>query len=60
MEWDSNLDEMFKELDYMLLPEHMFNRDVVYKCFKRIRDLVKKVAELQYASVKSANSNGNS
>jgi hypothetical protein len=47
MEWDSSLDEMFRELDYMLLPHHVCDRDVVYECFKKIRDLLKQIAELQ-------------
>ena len=46
MAWDSRLDEMFKDLDNILQPDHRCDLDVIYATFKKVRDLLKKIAEV--------------
>lgn len=44
MEWDSKLDEMFKDLDDLLRPDRAVDIDLVYSCFKKCRDIMKELA----------------
>ena len=43
MAWDNRLDEIFEEMDFLLEPEQ---RSDVYGVLKRVRDLLKKMAEI--------------
>lgn len=46
MEWDSKLEGLFNELNELLHPDHIVDISVIYSTFKKMRDIMLRLAEV--------------